>query len=64
MYISSDTNVWIDFKTINALALPFELHYDFIMSNYAIQDELLSPPDLKYELLIAHYSQLTATVQQ
>lgn len=51
MYISSDTNVWIDFKTINALALPFELHYDFIMSNYAIQDELLSPPDLKYELL-------------
>ena len=51
MYISSDTNIWIDFKTINALSLPFELHYNFIMSKDAIHDELLSPPELKDELL-------------
>lgn len=51
MYISSDTNIWIDFKTINALPLPFKLHYEYLMSSDAIQDELLSPPDLKDELL-------------
>lgn len=51
MYISSDTNIWIDFKTINAMSLPFRLQYDYIMSNDAIQDELLSPPALKDELL-------------
>lgn len=42
MYISSDTNIWIDFKTINAMSLPFRLQCDYIMSNDAIQDELLS----------------------
>lgn len=51
MYISSDTSVWIDFKTINALKIPFKLNYDYVMSNDAIQDELLSPIDLKDELL-------------
>lgn len=51
MYISSDTNIWIDFKTINALEMPFKLNYDYVMSNDAIQDELLSPTELKDELL-------------
>lgn len=51
MYISSDTNIWIDFKTINAMWLPFKLHHDYVMSNDAIQDELLSPLELKDELL-------------
>lgn len=51
MYISSDTSVWIDFRTISALEVPFILNYDYVMSNDAIQDELLSPIDLKDELL-------------
>lgn len=51
MYISSDTNIWIDFKTINAIELPFKLHNHYVMSNDAIQDELLSPHELKDELL-------------
>lgn len=51
MYICSDTNIWIDFKTINAISLPFKLHNDYVMSNDAIKDELLSPPELKDELL-------------
>jgi predicted nucleic acid-binding protein len=51
--ISSDTNVWIDFSTINRLELPFRLPYTYIMNKDAIEDELLSPPGLGVEL-IAH----------
>lgn len=51
MYISSDTSVWIDFKTLNAIWLPFKLNNHYVMCNDAIQDELLSPPELKNELL-------------
>lgn len=42
-YVSSDTNVWIDFYTISRLALPFYLPYTYIMSNDAIEDEILTP---------------------
>ena len=49
--ISSDTNVWIDFKTIGKIEIPFRLPCTYIMSKYAIEDELLSPPDLRESLL-------------
>ena len=52
-YISSDTNVWIDFVTINRIALPFRLPYTYIMNQDAIDEELLSPPDFKEQLLNA-----------
>lgn len=52
-YISSDTNVWIDFVTINRIALPFRLPYTYIMNQDAIDEELLSPPDFKEQLLSA-----------
>lgn len=45
-YISSDTSVWIDFSTIDRLGIPFLLPYTYIMSNDAIEDELLSPSGL------------------
>ena len=45
-YISSDTNVWIDFSIIQKLNLPFKLPYTYIMNEDAISDELLSPPGL------------------
>ena len=45
-YISSDTNVWLDFETINRLDYPFRLPYIYLMNNDAVQDELLSPPGL------------------
>ncbi len=51
MYISSDTNIWVDFKTIHAMSLPFKLQYYYLMSNDAILDELLSPPGFKDELI-------------
>lgn len=49
-YISSDTNVWLDFATIDRLAYPFRLPYVYLMNNDAIEDELLSPPGLSESL--------------
>lgn len=50
-YISSDTNVWIDFITIQKAELPFRLPYAYLMSRDAVEDELLSPPGISEELL-------------
>ena len=50
-YISSDTNVWIDFSIIKELELPFRLNVEYLMNEDAINDELLSPKGLKSELL-------------
>jgi len=40
-YISSDTNVWIDFFVIGRTEIPFYLPYTFVMNCDAIDDELL-----------------------
>lgn len=45
-FISSDTNVWVDFATINRLYLPFRLPYIFLMDEEAISNELLQPEGL------------------
>lgn len=50
-YISSDTNIWIDFLTINRLYLPFKLPYTYLMNEDAISDELLSPTGLSQQLI-------------
>lgn len=50
-YISSDTNVWLDFMTIGRLELPFRLPYIYLMNEDAVHDELLSPPELSENLL-------------
>ncbi len=50
-YISSDTNVWIDFELIGKLELPFKLPYIYLMNNDAVHDELLSPPNLGERLV-------------
>ena len=49
-YISSDTNVWLDFVVIERLEYPFRLPYTYLMNNDAIQDELLSPVGLGEKL--------------
>ena len=49
-YISSDTNVWLDFMIIDRLEYPFRLPYVYLMNTDAIQDEILSPPGLGEEL--------------
>lgn len=50
-FISSDTNVWIDFVTIQKTELPFRLPYTYIMSRDAVEEELLSPPGLGRQLV-------------
>ena len=50
-FISSDTNVWIDFSVIKRTKIPFRLPYTYIMNTDAIEDELLSPTGLCDELL-------------
>lgn len=49
-YISSDTNVWIDFYVISKLDLPFRLPYAYIMYEESIDGELLNPPNLSFDL--------------
>lgn len=51
-YISSDTNVWLDFEIIHHLELPFKLPYTYLMNKDAVHDELLSPPKLGDNLLM------------
>ena len=50
-YISSDTNVWIDYTVINKQDLPFRLSITYLMSIDALNDELLSPSGIKEKLL-------------
>lgn len=50
-YISSDTNIWIDYMAIDRLELPFRLPITYLMNRDAIDDELLSPKGLKQDLL-------------
>lgn len=50
-YISSDTNIWIDFAVIDRLELPFRLPYVYLMNQDAAEDELLAPPGLGQKLV-------------
>lgn len=50
-YISSDTNVWLDFAIINKLEIPFKLPYTYIMNIDAVENELLSPKDIRENLI-------------
>lgn len=50
-FISSDTNIWLDFVTIGKLPLPFRLPYTYLMDEDTIHDELLAPEELGDELL-------------
>lgn len=49
-YVSSDTNVWIDFQTISRIDLPFMLPYQYIMCDESIKNELINPPDFQQTL--------------
>lgn len=63
-YISSDTNVWIDFSTINKIGLPFLLPCIYIMNDDTINDELLNPPHLKQDLLNLGLQSVTISTEE
>ncbi|MCF0114636.1 MAG: hypothetical protein HUJ56_04730 [Erysipelotrichaceae bacterium] len=50
-YISSDTNVWLDFQEIGRTDLPFRLSCTYIMYKEALKKEIISPPELIDELI-------------
>ena len=50
-YISSDTNVWLDFAIINKLEMTFKLPYTYIMNIDAVENELLSPKNIRENLI-------------
>lgn len=50
MFISSDTNIWIDFFEINHLDHPFRLEYKYYINRQAYDDELLEPNELRLDL--------------
>ena len=45
-YISSDTNIWMDFNSINRTDLPFLLPCTYVMYREAMDKEVVSPPEL------------------
>ena len=45
-YISSDTNIWLDFSTISRIDLPFRLPCTYIMYKEALRKEIISPSEL------------------
>lgn len=49
-YISSDTNIWLDFQTISRTDLPFRLPCTYIMYREALREEVISHPELLYDL--------------
>lgn len=51
MYISSDTNIWIDFYEIGHLDHPFRLTHEYYISKEAYNDELLKSDELRQELI-------------
>ena len=51
MFISSDTNIWIDFQEANHLDHPFRLDYQFFLSKNAYEEELLKSEQLRRDLL-------------
>lgn len=45
-YISSDTNIWMDFNSIDRTNLPFLLPCTYVMYREALDKEVVTPPGL------------------
>lgn len=62
--VSSDTNIWIDFKTISRLNFPFLLPYTYIMYLETIENELLAPAGFHQELIDAGLVGVDITIEE
>ena len=49
-FISSDTNIWLDFDAIARLDLPFRMPCTYIMYNEALRKEIITPSTLLGDL--------------
>jgi predicted nucleic acid-binding protein len=50
-FISSDTNVWIDFEAVDAIEMSFRLSCTYLMWVEAVENEVRSPVGLRERLL-------------
>lgn len=50
-FISSDTNIWLDFDTVNRLDYPFKLPYTYLMNDDVVESELVVPEGLGERLV-------------
>ena len=51
MFISSDTNVWIDFQEIGHLDHPFRLDFEYYISRDTFREEFLKSESMKNDLV-------------
>ena len=51
MFISSDTNVWIDFHEIGHLDHPFRLNFEYYISEDTFREEFLKSEPMKHSLM-------------
>lgn len=63
-YISSDTNIWLDFQAINAIELPFKLHYKYIIFEETLRSEIIDPQGLIDELLSLGLQPIDITAEE
>lgn len=63
-FISSDTNVWVDFRVISRIELPFRLPYTYIMYTESITSELLTPVGFREELTAAGLVGVDLTIEE
>lgn len=63
-YVSSDTNVWIDFHAIGAVELPFRLPCTFVMWAEALEEEVISPATLRSRLVAAGLHPVKITIEE
>ena len=63
-FISSDTNVWIDFNIISRMNLPFLLPYTYIMYTESMESELLNPEGFKDQLAEAGLVGVDITIEE
>lgn len=63
-YVSSDTNVWIDFFAIDKLELPFRLPLTYIMYEGTVRDELIKPATLGDKLIGLGLESIDITIEE
>lgn len=63
-YISSDTNIWLDFHTISKANLPFRLPCTYIMYKEALRKEIISPPELLLYLQKSGLTGVNITIEE
>ena len=63
-YISSDTNIWLDFNAISKTELPFRLPCTYIMYREALREEIITPAELLNDLCSLGLKGVELTIEE